>query len=296
MNRVFAIHVFIGLLTVFLLSTPAFSELGAPELYDDFNAKKIGDCKKCLDPRLWDISEVGPYVGETVREIKAKRAVLAVRGWGNMTEDLGASPARNRLNLVDQTENIVGACFTPRVKKWELNDCAANVPSDANDGYSRARMRYSYRLYDTNTMEENDDGVVFGGIQLWRSTEHDENGMNKKNFRIAGWVSQCNDPTCTTFDVPIEVDFGEFNKNNKTPICIAYDPDAREITLSAGSDVMTFGEDTGLPVRDNWGSPNRIYQAVEARVDVENCPDDKKTAYIEGDVDNIEVFRYIADP
>ena len=42
----------------------------AQEVYDDFNTKKINECKNCIDTSKWAGQERGNYVGEVERKIK----------------------------------------------------------------------------------------------------------------------------------------------------------------------------------------------------------------------------------
>lgn len=297
MNKVVAVQMIVGGFTFCLLSASAVAEFGTPELYDDFNAKKIDTCKGCLDSAKWSGSQRGTYVGEVLREVKGKRAVLEVRGWGSNDEDEGSNPARNRLHLIDEPENIVGVCITPRVKKWELNSCPSNEDEDA---VGRARIRYSTRLYDTDSPDDNDDGVIYVGFQLTRSTD-DESTLKSSEFHAVAWAIQCGDETCTSEnwgwqkrEVTGDLDFGIVNKNNKMEFCINYDPVDHRLLFSVGPDERVFSgdDDDPLPARANWGHPDRVMQTIETRVDVENCnTDGKKSAYIIGDVDDVKVVR-----
>lgn len=298
MNRAIAVKSITGLFAYCILCTPAMAELDPLEPYDGFDAKKIGDCKKCIDPTKWEGVERGDYVGEISREVKSKRAAFSVRAWGNKTQDEGTSNGINRMLLIDDSDTISGVCFTPRVKKYELNECPGNEDN------SNVMVRYVGTAYDSDdTPAGNDLGVVYMGFDFTRSTEDDANDMHPKYFNATGWAVQCHDAQCTTLDWSTAdglVDFGEFKTSNKTEFCVGYDPGdapgSHQLVFSAGDDVapIMVGAADGLPPYVQDVIPEYAWHAIETSVYAENCQPEtggKVSAYIEADVDNVSVNR-----
>ena len=289
----------IGFFVLGISCSPALADLDPLEMYDDFNAKSFNNCKKCIDITKWLGAEKGMSIGEIQRKIKAKRAFFAIRSWGKGTEDVGRTNARNRLIFRDDPGSITGVCFTPRVKKMELNDCEAN-----EDAYSGVRIRYSGTVYDSNNASENDqNGVVGAMFSFSHNTRNEEaEGLKKGEFIAWGDAYQCSNNDCSenawttentgSDETNPDLNFGVFKKSNKTEFCVGYDSSNHELVFSAGDDIRTVNADNNLPARVADVHSNQVWQVIEVRTDAPNCQTDGMVSvYLEGDVDNIKVRR-----
>jgi len=263
--------------------------------YDNFNKKKVDGCKYCINPELWRGLQRGDRVTEILREIKAKRAHLFHRSWNQTDSNSGGEQGRNRLNF-RESETISGACFTPRIKKYEIKHCDGNI-----DSWGQARIRYLGAFYDTNTAEDSDDGVVYAAIEMRRGSW--ANGK-KGRFEVSGWVEECGDADCTfdnwsTYD---DVDDPDLvfktvkGVKNKGKMCLGYDWFNHEIVFSYNGDERRVNStDHGLPAFANRVSDDWAWHVIETRTDVPNCMDKPLSGSIEAEVDDVKV-RYFGIP
>jgi len=272
---------------------PAFADLDPLENYDNFNANKYNGCKKCIDSDLWIGRERGEYNTEVERNIKAKRARLWHRSWGRSDANEGTEQGRNRMNFRDSVD-MSGACFTPRVSKYELNSC----PGNEDNG--RVRIRYLGNFYDTDGADDGgEDGVIYAAIELRRGNwSEDKKGI----FEIEGWVEECEGVDCasdawSTYDgVGVDPDlfFGTTKaSNNRKEMCIGYDRANHEFVFSYGNDVRTVNAfEHGLPAFGANVASNWTWHVVETRTDVENCTSKKLSGSIDAEFDNVKVRRF----
>lgn len=286
--------VMVGLFILGLFCSPALAELGEPVMYDDFNAKSFNGCKKCIDTTKWRGQEQGDYIGEIERSIAGKRAFFAIRGWGEGNSNEGRIRVRSMLHFKDDPETITGVCFTPRVKKMELNDCEAN---DTTNG--GVQLQYFTSLYDNNSnLDDTQDGVVSAGINMSHSNKHDEEGLKSSEFAVNAFAELCLDEFCeeswnldnTGGDV-FDYDFGIIKKSNKEEFCVAYDPETHELIFSVGDDVRIVDERHNLPFREDPVNANQVFRFIGARITAKNCDAGMVSGYMEADIDNVRVSR-----
>jgi hypothetical protein len=288
MNKLTAMKAMIVIFVFGLSCSTAFGELDPLEMYDDFNTKKIGACKSCIDTSKWRGAERGDYVGEIQRKIKSKRAYFSMRSWGNDSEDEGSTDGRNRLIFKNDPGSISGVCFTPRVKKFKFSQCESNP-----DGSNSVRIRYFGSMYNS------DIGDVYAAFQFRHTSSDDDNRVLKKSqFRAYGSAWQCGDDDCNTdgwasYKTEADLDFGAFKKSNRTEFCVGYDSDNHELVFSAGDVVRTVdGPTNGLPENVGDVDPDRVFHVIEVRIDAENCQTDGMvSSYLVGDVDNVKIRR-----
>lgn len=282
----------VGFGLFFFSGTAVFAELDPLEIYDNLNAKNYEGCKFCINPEKWIGFERGDYNTEVLREIKAKRLHMTQRTWGMMDSNAGTTQGRNRMTFRDSV-NFSGACFTPRIKKYELNNCAANP----DHGHTRIRLVGNF--YDTGVADDADVGVVYGWIELLR---HGDTGDKKGVFGIHGYADECLDANCTmdnwsTYDGNADPDlyFGNVKASkNKKSLCIGYDRANHQLVFSYGNDVRTVNTvDHGLPTFANNLAANQTWYVIDTRNDVENCAAKKLTGYIDADVDDVKVRRFV---
>ncbi len=277
---------------LFLNGTVVFAQLDPLTDYDDFNDKWFNDCKRCINPEKWRGSQSGDYVTELVREIKAKRAHISHRSWGTDDSDDGRETGRNRMVFRDSL-NMSGVCFVPRVKKYEVLDCAANMDT------SRVRIRYFGNFYDTDTSDlGGQDGIIYAGINVERSA----NSADKKGvLEVSGWVSECDGIDCeneawTTYDGIDDPDlfFGTIKaKGNKKSMCVGYDRTNHEFVFSFDDDVRTVNfADHGLPARVGDVNTDTTFHVIETRADTENCTAEAISGFIDADFDNVMIREF----
>ena len=139
-------------LGMFFFNGTVSADLELFKIYDNFNAKKSNGCKGCIDTQKWIGFERGDYTTEIRREVKSKKLHLKHRSWGGTDSDEGTEQGRNRLRFRN-SEVFSGVCFTPRIKKYEVNSCAAN------DDPGQVQIRYLGNFYDTDGNDDGDDGV-----------------------------------------------------------------------------------------------------------------------------------------
>ena len=273
---------------VFLNGTAALADLDPLQNYDNFNDKKYNGCKNCINPDKWRGLQRGDYTSEIVREIKSKRARLAHRSWGRSDSDAGREQGRNRMNFRDSVD-FSGACFTPRVKKYEVNDCGANPES------SRVRIRYLGNFFDTDAADSGEeDGIIYASISLQRNSD---SSAKKGIFNVSAWVDECEGTDCDTSAWGAGVDFGNIKASkNKKEMCIGYDRAANgghgEFVISFGNDVRTITAADGLPARDANVDANWTWHVVETRADVENCSAGAISGFIDAEFDNVKIREY----
>lgn len=281
----------VGLFILGLFCSPAVAELDELVMYDDFNARSFNGVKKCIDPTKWYGAENGDFIGEVERVIKSKRAVVSIRAWGDTSDDVGRQVGRNIMKLKDAPSNITGVCFTPRVKKIELDNCDTNETR-----FPVGRVRYVGTFYssveDSVTME----GVVIANIWFDHVNfpEGDERFLKKDEFQARGNAVRCANDDCSIEDwgTGETLDFGLFKKSNKTEFCVAFDPDTEELVFSAGDDVRYIGADQNLPTYQSPVDSSVANHAIQTRVDIPNCTTGgMRSGYIEADIDNVKVRR-----
>jgi hypothetical protein len=284
-------------LGVFFLHGAALAELDPLKPYDNFNAKKYNGCKHCINSELWRGLQRGDSVTEVVREIKGKRARMSHRSWGGTDFNDDSEQGRNRMNFRDSAD-FSGACFTPRVKKYELNSCEDNTESS-----SIVRIRYLGSFYDTDSTDAGDeDGIIYAGISLRRGNWTDD---KKGIFEIDAWAQECGDADCTfdawsTYD-PVDppatnpdLFFGTVKASkNKKAMCIGYDREYHELVFSYGDEVRIVNFDEhGLPAFGDNVDAEWTWHVIETRTDVENCTAGPLSGSIDADFDNVEVRRF----
>ena len=269
-----------------------YSGLDSLQKYDNFNSKKVNGCKGCLDTELWRVLERGNYNTEVEVEVKSKRARLYHRSWGRSDSDTGSEQGRARLNFRNSA-NFSGACFTPRVKKYELSACESNASDSA------VRIRYLGNFYDTDNADAGEeDGVVYAGITMRRGS-----WTNKKKgvFEVDGFVYECAGTDCagdawSTYDDVNDPDlFFGFTRadKNKKEFCAGYDRDNHEFVISYGNDVrIVNGPDHGLPAFGDDVATNWTWHALETRIDVPSCTAGKLYGSIDADVDNVKIREF----
>jgi len=259
----------------------ALAELDLLTPYDDFNTKKFNGCKYCINPEKWMGSQRGDYVTDLQRVIKAKRARLSHRSWGRSDSDVGREQGRNRMVFRDSA-NMSGACFVPRVKKYDMQDCATN------DGSSQVRIRYMGKFFDADIADlGQDDGMVYAAVEVRRYVDSAE---KKAMFDVVGWVTECEGVDCATDAWNTVLNFGTVKASlNKKELCLAYDRDNNEFMLSYGSDVRTVSAVDGLPGRADFVPSDQAWQVIETRTDVENCTSGPISAFIDADFDKVKI-------
>jgi hypothetical protein len=286
----------VGFLLMFLNGTVVLADLDPLENYDNFNTKKVNGCKFCINSEKWRGLQRGNYTMEVTREIKAKRAHLSHRSWGTADDDGSSEQGRNRLNFRDSA-NFSGACFTPRVKKYELNSCEANTESSGS-----VRIRYLGTFYDTDNVDDagEEDGLIYAGISLRRGNWTDD---KKGIFEISGNVEECEGAGCGTDAWSTYDDFGFEDPDlflgsvkasaNKKAMCVGYDRANHEMVFSFGNKVRVVNAaDHGLPAFGDNVDADWSWHVIETRTDVENCTDGPQTGFIDADFDNVKVREY----
>ena len=288
---------FAGLAMLFL-NGPVLADLDPLKNYDNFNKKKVDGCKYCINSEKWRGLQRGDYVTEVTREIKAKRAHLSHRSWGTVDDDGSSKQGRNRLNFRDPAD-FSGACFTPRIKKYEINSCKANRDSE-DRSWSQVRIRYLGNFYDTDNADDGEeDGVVYAWINMVRGAWTDD---KKGIFEISGSVEECEGADCNTdawntWDdfgfVQPDLNFGTIKaSSNKKAMCVGYDRANHEIVFAFGNKVRVVNAaDHGLPAFGDNVAADWSWHVVETRTDVENCTDGPQTGFIDADFDDVKVRR-----
>lgn len=299
MRRLVGINLLAGLFLLALFCGPllAFDDW---ETYDDFNTKVVYGCKGCIDTEKWRgsiPSGGGSIETEAERKIKGKRAFMSLRSWGTEDADDGRMNGRIRMHFNDDPSSITGVCFTPRIKKYELSNCGANL----NGGF--VGIRYLGNYYDTDGVtDETPAGHIEVNFQMFHATWHDEEkSLKKSEFEVEANIYQCVGATCSdpggwsSGSAGVDLNFGKFKKSNKTEFCVGYDatPGSEKFIFSAGDDVREVtNADHGLPLPQNDIHPNRVVHQIELRNRTENCQSEGMlTQYIEGDLDNIKIRR-----
>ena len=281
------------------ITSNAFGQV-VEEHYDDFNAKDFNGCKKCINTDLWGSSYRNGYnVGDHTKAISGKKLQMNVRGWGDTDDDEGEDNSRIRSVFLD-TSNMKGACFIPSVKKHEIGDCAAN-PS-----HGSVRFRYIGAMYDSNTADDNFEGIIYAWMNFQR---HGDSTEKKGVVSVFGTAEMCDDADCTSYDNWNTYDgvndpdlwFGEFKLNNNKNLraCLFLDTATDELVFSFGEEgneierrVTTTDHD--LPDTFNNVHPNQEWHTFEARVDVEECNSGPRVNnYVETLVD--DVYRVVDD-
>jgi len=285
----------VGFGLLFLNASVVFAELDSLENFDNFNAKKYKGCKNCINPDNWYGGErFGSNSAEAVREIKSKRLHMSQRTWGEGNTGTGKAQGRNRLHFRNSA-NLSGVCFTPRIKKYEINNCAAN------DAEGSARFRYLGTFFDADDqVDDGDTGSIYAGIAMVRSG----NTADKKGvFRIKGAASECQDEGCevdkwSTYDGDNDpdLDFGPVKgAANKKSMCVGYDKDMHQLMFSYGNDVRFVDATHDLPLYEADMVSRNTWHVIEARNDVENCPTGRITGFVDGDIDNVKIRRFSGD-
>ena len=189
--------------------------------------------------------------------------------------------------------NFSGVCFTPRVKQYEVSDCAANGDT------GRARIRYVGTFFDAEDgVDDGEIGTVYAWFDMMRSSDSpDKKGV----FRIRANADECQDTNCqvdnwSTYDGINDPDlyFGTVKgaKNNK-PMCIGYDRDPHQLVFSYGDDVRVVNTaDHDLPAFDADMLSRNTWHVIETRNDVENCTSGRISGFVDGDVDNVKIKEY----
>ncbi len=277
---------------LFLNAGVATADLDSLQNYDNFNAKKTDGCKSCLDSEKWRGLQRGDYTTEIVREVKSKKARLMHRSWGRSDSDAGREQGRNRMNFRNSVD-FSGACFTPKIKKYEVKNCAANGDS------SNVRVRYVGNFYDTGvTNDDGEIGVVYAWINMSRSVDFP---TKKDRFHVWGAASECTDANCdtegwTTYDDTNDpdLDFGVINgKKNKKAMCIGFDRMNNTLVFSYGNDVRVVNSaDHDLPALGSNLSANQTWHVIETRGDIENCSTGPVSGAIDVEVDNVKIREY----
>ena len=281
-------------LITMLFAVPALAVFDDWIPYDDFNAKEVDGCKGCINTEKWGGMESFQRLTEVESKIKGKRGFFALRHWGSDESNEGRQSGVVGMNFNDDPASITGICFTPRIKKYALSDCAAN------ESGSRARMRYVGHFYDTNTATDSDDGHLVVYLNFTHDTRDDQNGWLKKGeFKVDPSLERCvssgtfcDGQTWNAWENGADLDLGVLKKANKTEICVGYDADNHEFILSAGDIVKTVnGPDHGLPTPAFPVHPNRVRHTIQLRSEIENCEAGILTQSMEGDFDNVKVRR-----
>jgi hypothetical protein len=260
--------------------------------YDNFNAKIYSGCKFCINSEKWIGSErSGSNDTEVLREIKSKRLHMSQRTWGNSDSDTGTVQGRNRLRFRDSAD-ISGVCFTPRIRKYGINNCAENGSTGA------VRIRYVGTFFDAD--DEVDDGEI-GTVYGWFDMIRFGNTTDKKGtFEIQGYADECQDVDCqvdnwSTYDGTNDPDlfFGTVKgASNKKAMCIAYDRVGHELVFSYGNDVRVVGAAHDLPAFEADMVSRNTWHVIEVRNDVENCTAGRISGFVDGDVDNVKIKEY----
>ncbi len=261
--------------------------------FDNFDAKKYNGCKYCINSDKWIGAErFGSNNTEALREIKSKRLHLSQRTWGDMSSDTGTVQGRNRVIFRDSI-NFSGVCFTPRVMKYDINNCAANGSA------GRARFRYVGTFFDADDeVDDGEIGTVYGWFDMIRSGDStDKKGI----FRIQAYADECLDANCqvdnwSTYDGTNDPDlfFGTVKgaKNNKE-MCVGYDRDPHQLVFSYGDDVRVVNTaDHDLPAFEADMVSRNTWHAIDSRNDVENCTAGRISGFVDGDVDNVKIKEY----
>ncbi len=272
-------------------ATLVSADLDPLQNYDNFNTKKHNGCKYCINSDKWRLFQRGDYNTEVSRSIKGKRMHFSQRTWGQTGSDAGRSQGRNRAQFRNSVD-FSGACITPRVLKYYLENCPANADSGA------IRIRYLGNFFDSGTADDGETGVVYGWINMSRGVD----GPNKKDrFNVWGSASECGDTDCTTEpwntwdgNMDPDLDFGTVKASkNKKAMCVGFDRTAHALVFSFGNDVRTVTTaDHGLPAFGNNLSANQTWHVVETRSDVENCTAGRLQHFIEADVDNVQIRKF----
>ncbi len=290
------IKILIAATTLLLFNGSVLAELDPLENYDNFNAKKVDGCKFCIDSKKWIGRERGEFNTEVERKIKAKRANLYHRSWGRRDSNIGTVQGRNRMNF-RHSEMFSGACFTPKVAKYDLQKCAAN------ESWGQVRIRYLGNFYDTSNADDGDeDGLIYAGISLRRG-----NWTNAKKgiFEIDAWAQECEGADCdddawSTYDEVDDPDlfFGTTKgSKNKKELCIGYDRDNHELVFSYGNDVRKVNAvDHGLPAFGDNVDAEWTWHVIETRTDVENCTAKKLSGSIDANFDNVTIRQFSEEP
>jgi len=259
--------------------------------YDNFNVKKYNGCKYCINSEKWRGLQRGNYNTELERAIKSKKARLSLRSWGRMDEDVGREQGRNRLNFRDSVD-FSGVCFTPRIKKYEVNDCAANGSTGA------VRIRYVGTFFDADDeVDDGEIGTVYGWFDMIRFADTTD---KKGKFRIQGYADECQDVDCevdnwSTYDGTNDPDlfFGTVKgATNKKAMCIGYDRVGHELVFSYGNDVRAVNAAHDLPAFEADIVSRNTWHVIEVRNDVENCTAGRISGFVDGDVDNVKIKEY----
>ncbi len=286
--------VLVGFVILLLNGSVAFAELDPLTVYDNFNDKKFNGCKYCINPEKWSGLQRGS-VTELLRQIKAKRARLSHRTWGNADSDLGRVRGQNRMQF-NNSLNMSGACFVPRVKKYTVQDCATN--GDTGD----VRIRYTGNFYDTDTTDAGGlDGIIHATINLRRTS----NSSDKKGlFEVYGNVDECDSIDCSgttwsTYDGTDDPDlyFGTIKAaTNKKAMCVGYDSINHEFVFSFDGEVKTVNAvDHGLPAWAGSVPAETTWHVIETRADVENCSSGAVSGFIDADFDKVMIREFESD-
>ncbi len=283
----------VGFGLLFLNATVVYAELDPLENYDNFNAKKYNGCKYCINPDKWiGLQRAGINNTEILREIKAKRLRMSLRTWGDTNSDTGTVRGSNRTLFIN-SENFSGACITPRIKKYEINNCSANGSS------GRARFRYIGTFFDAvDGGSDGEIGTVYGWIDMIRSGDTTD---KKGKFVIQGYADECQDVNCqvdnwSTYDGTDDPDLTFAivkGATNKKAMCVGYDRTLHQLVFSFGNDVRVVNSaDHGLPAFAANMNASNTWHVIEARNDVEHCTAGRITGFVDGDADNVKVRRF----
>ena len=239
--------------------------------YDDFNDKKYNGVKYGVNSQKWIGSQQGS-VTEIQREIKAKRVRLSNRTWGNGDSDLGLVEGRNQMQFGNSV-NMSGACFVPRIKKYEVQDCDANAGSSSD-----VQIGYAGNFYNAL------GGTVYAGISMRRVG----NSADKKAlFEVVGFVDDSTDPLWN-------LSFGTVKAaNNKKAMCVGYDRTNQQFVFSFGNDVKTVSTNVdGLPAYASDVTADVTRHVIETQADVQNCSAGAISGYIDADFDKVMIREF----
>ena len=191
-------------------------------LYDNFNAKFINE-----DLWFgWEDIDTGVNVLEEVRQISSGRLHMLSRFYGNMSSNTGESHGFYDLMFTDP-DTITAMQATVQVARIEADSCPTNSTP------TTAAVVLGGAFFNTGTPTA---GSELNDVLAYIRIELASNSTNKPGIlEVTGYVSQCNDSTCSTNTVVQSTTLGTVKVKGKTNLSIQWDQPNHQFIFQLGT-------------------------------------------------------------
>jgi hypothetical protein len=242
-------------------------------LYDNFNAKFINE-----DLWFgWEDIDTGVNILDEVRQISSGRLHMLSRFYGNMSSNTGQSRGFYDLMVTDP-DTITAMEATVQVARIEADSCPTNSTP------TTAAVVLGGAFFNTGTPT---GGSELNDVLAYIRIELVSNSTNKPGIlEVTGYVSQCNDSTCSSSTALQSETLGTIKVGVNTNLSIQWDQPNHQFIFKFGSLAPVFVaygvSDTSLPGLD--------FKTLRLRNYIANCTAEPRlVSFVEAYFDNVFV-------